>query len=411
MPSPGFLAKAFIAGFLFGHLFIPAEKSWLFKLARSPAFNTLLSDPNAASSGNGSQQAQGADSLRHPVNDSFPVSSYPSFGNLSISSNLTTSSHFTSTHSPTNQPMLSRETSTSVLPNNSNSAMYRPSATHVTVSTTLYYVYGPPSASARPLIHVVIPPHYPTGPGTSLQLGLTFRSLLFISILLYRVIPLVYCKSKPKRKMRKLPERVVSMVVANLQGDPQSLRACSLVSRSWTKESHRHLFHTISLDTGQSADLWFSPDTRDLASHVRSIRMSMEAMTGTEHGLSRFPCVKALRILGWRGSQHSLPTWWSPLGGTVDHLELVQPEGTPHEILTFVSYFTSLESFYITHSHQQSRREVRAMRAGEPTTVSICFRMLPQPPANGGNLTRPCSGNEISVWLRESVRLFLIPVC
>ena len=34
----GFLTKSFIAGFFFGHLFIPAEKSWLFKLARSPAF-------------------------------------------------------------------------------------------------------------------------------------------------------------------------------------------------------------------------------------------------------------------------------------------------------------------------------------------------------------------------------------
>ena len=392
MPSPGFLAKAFIAGFLFGHLFIPAEKSWPFKLARSLAFNILLSDPNAASSGNGSQQAQGADPLRYPVNDSFPVSSYPSIGNLSISSSLTTSLHFTPTHSPTSQPMLSHETSTSVLPNNSNLA---------TVSTTLYYVYGPPSASMRQLIHVVIPPRHPTGPD-SFRFGLTFRSLLFISILLYRIIPLAYCKWKPKRKTRRLPERVVSAIVANLQRDPQSLKAYSLVSRSWTKESHCHLFDTISLDTEQSADLWFSPDTRNLASHVRSIRMSMEVMTGKEHGLSRFPCVKALRILGWRGSQHSLPTWWSPPDRTVDHLELVQPEGTPREILAFVLYFTSVESFYITHSHRQSRREARAMRAGEPVTVSICFRMLPQPPANGGNLTHPCSHNEIFVWLSEA---------
>ena len=395
MPSPSFLTKAFIAGFLFGHLFIPAEKSWLFKLARSPAFKVLLSNLNAASTGNGSQQAQGTDSLQYPVNDSFPVSLYPSFGNLSVSSNLTTDLHFTPTYTPTNQPTLSREISTPVPPNDSN-------PTQATVSTTLYYVYGLPSASVRPPIHVVTPPHYPAGPGSSFRLRLTFRSLLFISALLYRIIPLVYCRWKPKRKMRRLPERVVSMIVASLQGDPQSLKACSLVSRSWTKESHRHLFHTISLNSRRSADLWFSPDARGLASHVRSIRMSMEAIAGTEDGLSRFPCVKALRVLGWRGSQHSLPTEWSPLDRTIDHLELVQPEGTPHEILTFVSYFMSLESLPITRGRRRLRREVRATRAGEPATVSICFRMLPQPPANGCNLTRPCSGNGISVWLRES---------
>ena len=407
MPSPSFLIKAFIAGFLFGHLFIPAEKSWLFKLARSLAFDVLLSDSNAASTRYGSQQVQGADPLRYPaVNISFPASLYPSLGNLSVSSNLTTGLHFTLMHSPTNHPTLSHAIPTSVLPQNSNPA----AVTRVTISTTLYYVNGLPSASVRPLIHVTTHPRHPVGP-SSFQLGLTFRSLLLISALLYRVIPLVYRKWKPKRKSRRLPERAVSMIVANLQGDPQSLKACSLVSRSWTKESHRYLFHTISLNSRQSADLWFSLNTHNLASHIRSIRVSMEAIAGAEYGSSRFPCVKALRISDWRSSQHSSPMWWSPLNRTVGYLELVQPEGTPHEILTFLSYFTSLESLYITRSHHRSRREVYVTRAGEPATVSIRFRMLPQPPANRGNLRRPCSGNGISVWLRESSCLLLIPVC
>jgi hypothetical protein len=409
MPSPSFLTKAFIAGFLFGHLFIPAEKSWVFKLARSPAFDILLSESNAAGTRNGSRQAQGADPLRYPANDSFPVSLDLSFVNLSVLPNLTTSLHFTPTHSPANQPTLSRETVTSVLPSNSNPAAYRPSAAQATVATTLYYVYGLPSASVRPPIHVVVPPHHPTGPG-SFQFSLTFRSLLLISALLYRAIPLVYCKWKPKQKMRELPERVVSMIIANFQGDPRSLKACSLVSRSWTKESNRHLFHTISLNSRQSADLWFSPDTRGLASHVRSIHMSMKAIAGTDHRLSRFSCVKALRIFGWRGSQHSLPMEWSPLDRTVDHLELVRPEGTLHEILTFISHFTSLESVSIIHRHRRSRCEVRATRSGEPVTASVRFRVPRQPLANSGGLTYPGSGNGISVWLRESGWLVLTPV-
>ena len=402
MPSPSFLTKAFVAGFLFGHLFIPAEKSWLLKLARSPALDILLSNSNVVNTGNESQQARGPNSLWSSVNDNFPVLLYPSFGSLFVSSNLTTGTCFTPTHSPTNQPTLSREVSTLVPPNNSNPTMYHPSATQAAVSTTLYYVYSFPSASVRPPTHVVVPPYHQTEPGSSFQFGLTFRSLLCASVLLYHVILLVYRKWKTQRKTRRLPERVVSMIIANLQGDPQSLKACSLVSRSWTKESHQHLFHTISLNSRKSADLWFSPDTRGLASHVRSIHLSMEAIAGKETGLSGFPCVKALRILGWCGSQHSLLTGWSPLDRTVNHLELVQPEGTPHEILTLVSHFTSLESLYITRSRQQSRCEVYAARTSEPAIVSIRFQMLRQLSVNSGDLTRPCSGDGISVWLRES---------
>ncbi|KAF9648395.1 hypothetical protein BDM02DRAFT_3269514 [Thelephora ganbajun] len=402
MPSPSFLAKAFVAGFLFGHLLIPTEKSWLFKLARSPAFDItlpILSDSNAASTRNGSLQVQDANSPRYLANDNPPVLLHPSLGNLSSSSNLTTGLHFTPTRSPTNQPTFSREISALVLPNNSNPITYRPSATQTTASTTLYYVYGVPSASARPPIPIVIPPHHPSGPDPSFQFGLTFRSLLCVSILLYHITPLIYCKWRPKRKTRMLPERVVSMIIANLERDPQSLKTCSLVSRSWTKESHQYLFHTISLSSKQSADLWFSPDTLSLADNVRSIRLSMEAIAGAERGLGRFSCVKTLRISGWRGSQHSSLVGLPPLDRTVDHLELVQPEGTPHEILTLVSFFTSLESLYITRSHQQSRCEVRATHAGDPAVVSLRFRTLRQPPVDGGGLTRPCPGNGISVWL------------
>lgn len=192
------------------------------------------------------------------------------------------------------------------------------------------------------------------------------------------------------------------MIITNLQGDPQSLKACSLVSKSWTKESRQHIFHTIFLDSRQPADLWLSPVTLGLVSHVRSIHLSMEAIAGIELGLSRFPRVEVLRIAGWRSSQHSFSSGWSPLGTTVHRLELVQPEGTPHEILAFSSSFASLESLYITRSHQQSRCEVRATRAGEPATVSIRFRMLRQPPVNGDGPVHPCSGNGLSVWLRES---------
>lgn len=410
MPSPSFLTKAFIAGFLFGHLFLPAEKSWLFKLARSSAFEVplrSLSHLNTTSAGNGPQQAQGTDSLRYLVNDSTPVLSHPLLRNPTVSSNLTTNRHLTPTQIPTNQPTLSREISTLVLPNSSDPVTYRPSPTRATVSTTLYYLYGLPSASAQPPIPVVIPPRQPTGLGSSLQFRLTFHMLLCISILLYHTILFIYRKWKPRCKAHKLPERAVSMIIANLQ-DPQSLRACSLVSRSWAKESRRHLFHTISLDSKQSADLWFSPDTHGLTSHVRSIRLSVEAIAGAEHGLSRFLSVKTLRILDWRGTQSSLPTGWSSLTRTVDRLELVRPGGTTYEILTFVSLFKSLESLYITRTNQQSRCEVRATRVGDPETLSIRFRMLRHPSTNGISPTRSCSGNGISVRLRESGWSFLV---
>jgi len=270
-------------------------------------------------------------------------------------------------------------------------------------------MYCLPSVSARPPVPVIFTPHHRTSPVPFIRFGVTFGLLPCISILLYYAIPIICRKLVSKRETQKLPTRVVSTIIAELQGDTRSLKACSLVSRSWSKESHRYLFHTVSLNTKQSADLWFSPDALVLASHVRSIRLSMETVAGTEHALSRFPRVKTLCILGWHGFRRSSPIGWSPLDSTVGHLELVQPEGAPHEVLTFVSFFTSLESLLVTHSHQQLRWEVRASRMLNPGVVSIHFRMLRHLPADGVGPTRPRSGNGISVRLRESGSLFLTP--
>lgn len=234
MQSPSFLTKTFIAGFLFGHLLIPAEKSWFIKLARAPTFDiplSALSDSNSTSARNGPQRAQGADLLWHPVNDNPPVSLCTSPGTHPASSTLTPNLHLTPVHPSTNhQPTLSPEIPTMILAKNYDPAAYRPSIPQATVSTTLYYAYGLPSASARPQIPVTILPHWVTGSGFSIRLGLTFRSLFCIFALLYHVILVIYHWRKPNRKSRKLPERAVSMVIANLQGDPQSLKACSLVS-------------------------------------------------------------------------------------------------------------------------------------------------------------------------------------
>lgn len=270
-------------------------------------------------------------------------------------------------------------------------------------------VYGPPSVSARPPVPLLITPHHRASSGPFVRFGLTLLLLLCISILLYHPIPIIYHKFVPKRERQKLPARVVSTIIAELQGDTQSLKACSLVSRSWTKESHRGLFHTVSFNSRRSADVWFSPDALILASHVRSIRLSMETVAGTEHALSRFARVKTLRILGWHDSRRSSPTGWFPLDRTVSRLELVRPEGAPHEVLTFISAFTSLKSLLIIH--QQLRWEVRASPAVDPGVVSIHFRMLRRLPADGVGSTRPCSGNRISVWLRESGSSFLAPLC
>lgn len=409
MPSPNFLAKAFIAGFLIGHLFIPAQKSWVFNLVRSPAFDLIppgLSYWNSANVGNEALQTQGVGQLLHLVADlNLPVSLLPLPGNLSVTSSLPTGSRFSPTRPQTSRPTFSRGNLTLVLPTNSNLVTHRPSATQTPFSTTPYYVYGS-SAPGKLRIPVAMPLFRHTRSGYS-RFALTVLLLLCVSVLLYHVTLLMYRKWRLEHKMRRLPERAVSMIITNFQDDPQSLKACSLVSRSWTIESQRYLFRKISLDSKRSSDFWFSSDSLGLANHVRSICMSMGAIVGTERGLSGFPRVETLRVAGWRRSQHSPPGWWSPLGQTVRHLELIRPKGTLQEILAFVSLFTTLESLHITPSNQPFRCEVRATRAGDPEAISIHLRMPRQPPVSGPGLTRSCTDDGVSLRLRESGSILL----
>lgn len=51
---------------------------------------------------------------------------------------------------------------------------------------------------------------------------------------------------------------------------------------------------SFSHHSRMSADILFPPDTLTLASYVYSIHLFVETITGTEHGLSRFLCIKIL---------------------------------------------------------------------------------------------------------------------
>jgi hypothetical protein len=201
MPSPSFLTKAFAAGHLFGHLFIPAERSWVFKLVGSPALDVTvpgLSHRSSVKVGNESFRAQEQQQI---LTNELHVSLLPSPGNLSVSSNLLTGSQFTPTRPSSAQPILSPGASVLVLPHNLK-VTPRPSATQTTISTALRYVYGS-SALARPQILVEMPRHHPTRPGSLL----TISSLLCVSVLLYHITLLMHRKWGVEAQNAKPPRR------------------------------------------------------------------------------------------------------------------------------------------------------------------------------------------------------------
>ncbi|KAI0685662.1 hypothetical protein C8T65DRAFT_165088, partial [Cerioporus squamosus] len=75
---------------------------------------------------------------------------------------------------------------------------------------------------------------------------------------------------------RALPRELSDMVIDYLHGDKPCLKRCSLVCKSWTHRSQRHLFASITVDSSakshsHAATILFSPFLSakpEIASHI-----------------------------------------------------------------------------------------------------------------------------------------------
>jgi len=139
--------------------------------------------------------------------------------------------------------------------------------------------------------------------------------------------------------IRYLPPEILDLIVDHLRGEPTTLRACCLVSKSWVPRSRRHLFARVEF-----IGLWRAvfPDPLNSPAHyTRSLTItSLRFNNDVIPWIRSFRSVVHLHVktLGW----NSL-VLFRGLSHTVRSLRLDAPNTLPSVIFDLICSFPLLE--------------------------------------------------------------------
>jgi hypothetical protein len=88
-----------------------------------------------------------------------------------------------------------------------------------------------------------------------------------------------------------LPPEILNHIVDLLHGEPNALKQCCLVSKSWVPPTRKHLFASITFDSTKDIELWkktFPDPSNSPAYYTHTLFMSCpEVITAEECGWVR----------------------------------------------------------------------------------------------------------------------------
>jgi len=148
---------------------------------------------------------------------------------------------------------------------------------------------------------------------------------------------------------RSLPPEILDLIVDHLCGEPTTLKACCLVSKSWVPRSRRHLFSRVTFNMfWPSITFWMTvfPDPLTSPAHYTRTLTVTGLRVGTVTNNDVTPWIRAFRnvvhlhvkTLGW-----SSPGLFRGLSPIVRSLHLEAPNTRPSAIFDVICSFPLLE--------------------------------------------------------------------
>lgn len=105
----------------------------------------------------------------------------------------------------------------------------------------------------------------------------------------------------PEHLYRLPPEIVEYYIIDHLHDDKNSLKNCSLVSRSWVPRTRQHLFNEIGFWGPRKLEAWkrtFPNPAVSPAHHVRSLSVPLNKVDATDYSrwIKSFDCITRLEV-------------------------------------------------------------------------------------------------------------------
>ena len=159
-----------------------------------------------------------------------------------------------------------------------------------------------------------------------------------------------------------LPQETLNEVVAHLRGEERALQSLSLVDRRLTGECRRYIFSSVRIDSATKLTRWsdaISPGKDGLSRYVRLLYMEGGSFCATaflrDHlvTLRSFTQIEHLGIrpldLGSRFTNKEVVRYFGHF--QITRSVYIQPIGSYHSLLEFLTLFPLLETTVITSPH------------------------------------------------------------
>jgi len=179
-----------------------------------------------------------------------------------------------------------------------------------------------------------------------------------------------------------LPQEILDEIIDAIAGGPRAaaqpfrhrvLRECSLVARSWTRRSQRHIFSSVTL-TPENIDSWCRINAQNPNSLAHYVRI-LEVKQNDEHGTTKFeqdsmdaalphlnfPNLEDLALVQWDNlATFSLPrTFGHYLTPSLRSLTVIDSISNGDVLLELAAIFHSVDEFVIDCAFTTDERITR----------------------------------------------------
>ena len=179
-----------------------------------------------------------------------------------------------------------------------------------------------------------------------------------------------------------IPQEILDEIIDAIAGGPRAipqpfrqtiLRECSLVARSWTRRSQRHIFSSVTL-TPENIDSWCSINTQNPDSLAHYVRI-LEVKQNDEHGNTKFeqdgmdaalphlnfPNLEDLILVQWDNlATFSLPrTFGHYSTPSLRSIAIIDSISNGDVLLELASIFHSVDEFVIDCAYTTDERSTR----------------------------------------------------
>ena len=173
-----------------------------------------------------------------------------------------------------------------------------------------------------------------------------------------------------------LPQEIIGMIIAHLMYDIRSLRACTLICRSWYTAAVPHLHHDLFIDPKVTSRNLRWPNPLQCKHELGLLPLVKTFWIRRDYGIDAFSSnrfdnstlrhfsalsnVNRLMIesLDIPSFMPEIRQYFGHFLPTVRELSLTTPEGSCRQIIFFIGLFEHLETLEIYHDTDSSREEM-----------------------------------------------------